>query len=38
MARQTGTPDYSVGANDSDKVAAIASSSTTYVFIDWLEG
>lgn len=32
------TPDYSVGAKGGDKVAAIASSSTTYVFIDWLEG
>jgi hypothetical protein len=38
MASQTATPDYSVGAKGGDKVAAIASSSTTYVFIDWLEG
>lgn len=38
MIRQRVTPDYSVGANNGDKVAAITSSSTAYVFIDWLEG
>ena len=32
------TPDSSPGAGDGDKIAAISSSGTAYVFIDWLEG
>lgn len=34
----TVTPDSSPGAADGDKIAAIASSGSAYVFIDWLEG
>ena len=34
----TVTPDSSPGAGDGDKIAAISSSGTAYVFIDWLEG
>jgi hypothetical protein len=30
-------PDSSPGAGDGEKIAAIASSGTAYVFIDWME-
>ena len=34
----TMTADSSPGAGDGDKIAAITSSGTSYVFITWLEG
>lgn len=31
-------PDSSPGAGDGDKIAAVSSSGTAYLFVDWLEG